>query len=105
MIEVVAYESEYFEFYKGSFKDFQKHIDQAFLKIPKEYLGSMQVEMEGVDQYGTPDISMRVTYERPETAQEYMHRTNSIMAEHASKEKKERAMLKELQEKYKNENI
>ena len=95
MIEVVTYKNDYFSFW-GGLNVFIEEVEEIKSRVPKEFADSARVELESYDNHGNLDVSIKVTYERPESAKDRVFRMKEEDLEHKRKIKKYHELKKEL---------
>jgi hypothetical protein len=93
--KVTVFGDDYFyapEDAKGFMEFWQKKLDL----IPKEFIESAAIDIEPVDNYGSPGIEVEIYYYRPETNEEIEERERQENMAMESRLKRDRASYLQL---------
>lgn len=100
--EVIVMEVEEFDkdWPKSSLKEFTKWFAEQVEKIPSQYIESASLEFGSRNCYEDSYANIKVSYERPETDEEFAAREKNVKYCKDVKEKEDKALLRKLLEQY-----
>ena len=87
----------------GRFKDFVEIINVNFKKIPEEYRSNACLDIMCIDDYDGHDIVMEISYQRPETDEEFEKRIGDEKTSRKIMEEQERRLYLKLKKKFEKE--
>ena len=87
----------------GRFKDFVEEVNAAFNDVPEKYRSNACLDITTSDGYDGYDIKMEVSYQRPETDEEFEKRIGNEENSKKIMEEQERKLYLKLKKKFEKE--
>lgn len=84
----------------GRVSDFKKWLDERVARVPVEYQSEAKIRISHDIFDGEPYVYLQISYDRPETEQEFAVRMERVLRERSDQEKQEFQLFLTLKEKY-----